>query len=227
MIVCYVSLEVNMKGDFHYTFHRNKSFDVKKEDEDKFMNENIYSFEGTIGEFSKKENRLHNWLKYKFIQPFVFIADKICGRYLVKTVPKKRQYRNIRIFKKSFEESVKQWNDLFLRNVQNGSDPEKFSLKGYLRKRHNRVLLKMMEIYITFTMNDTAYLEMHNILMFNITKNMSQVYGDKYNHLFYTSKSVNDVNYFYAIKHIDGVVVIKPAKEVAGYSYTYESDTTN
>lgn len=199
------------KGDWHNTFHHNAAFDTDKALYDKFLSENIYSFEGTVKDFVKKENRLHNWFKYKFLSPFVFIAEKVISKkYIVTNIPDKRQYRNLKIFEKSFKESVRQWNELFLSRVGTGHKRESWSLKGYLRMRCNRMLLTMMRVYVTFTMNDTAYLEMHNILMFNITKNMSKTYGDKYNHLFYTSKSVNDVSYFTAVQHIDGMVVIYP-----------------
>jgi len=212
-------------SDWHYTFHRNKAFDTDKKNYDKFMTDNIYSFEGTIGDFVKKENRLHNWFKYRFLSPFVFIAEKIISKkYLVKKVPNKRQYRNLKIFEKSFKESVRQWNELFLSRVGTGDKREGFSLKGYLRMRCNRMLLTMMRVYVTFTMNDTAYLEMHNILMFNITKNMSKEYGERYNHLFYTSKNVNDIAYFTAIQHIDEVVVIKPINQPEGTTYAYTTE---
>lgn len=166
----------------------------KKENQYKLIGENIYGGKTTVKDYVKCQNRVHRWFKYKIFYPVFHLVKLFFGKYIVTRVPNKRWYRNMRVFDKAYEQTL---SDLCWINSKPGDGHEK-EYDGMRKSAGIKMLRDIKNIYLTLIKNDTYYFEMHNILMFNITREMHKIYGNdaRVEHLFYADKSINDPRYF-------------------------------
>lgn len=169
---------------------------TKKTDKSKLPN-NIYGSK-QANEHQKRFHIIHYVFKYKFAVPIIFLAKKILGKHLVKKVPKGSHNTNLRLFNQAYDEALKKWIHLFLRNT---GPKEKRMTKRQCNKRikNEQYLTPLKEFINTLYIHDTAYREFVNILMHEITKSMIGHYSKypdkKTQHLFHTV-DMYEVNYF-------------------------------
>ena len=169
---------------------------------------NIYDPGVSLVEHHNKFNRIHFVFKYRFFVPLLLLGEKLLGKYKAKGIPDFWYNRNVILFDKAFEASILDWTNNYLHYVGD-DDPEKRAAtvkSDYEQGPNQRHLRTMKDMTITLCLNDTAYKEFLTILMHHMHHEMHQEYSqDKYldpitgkckvNHLFYTSRSIYDVNY--------------------------------
>jgi len=160
------------------------------------MGWNIYKPDEVLGEHLKNFNRVNYWLKNKFLIPCVLIVERLFRKYLVKEIPDYWYNKNIIIFERAYEKSIKSWAEKYIPNIAVRTMKKKEIKEYYLNHPSCRMLRTMKDMVITVALVDTAYREFLNILMHNSAQEMVKEYkGEEVNHVFYTDKNVYDVNY--------------------------------
>jgi hypothetical protein len=174
----------------------------------KKMTKNIYGSKNE-GQHQKRFHVIHYVFKYKFFVPLLMLGRKILNKHLVKKIPNENYNRNIIIFDKAFEESIKKWHLYYLRN--SGAPEKRKTRKQMLqRAKDEKYLHTMKEFVTTMYIHDTAYREFMNILMHEIAKDMVDYYAvgeHKTGHLFFTT-DIYDVNYYVLEKAVQYQVQI-------------------
>lgn len=181
----------------------------KKESEKKKarLSWNIYDPGETIEQHQKNFWHVHYVFKYKLFLPLIRIMGRVMGKYLKKSVPDDPHNINIKLFKDSWDESVKKWAEEYMAKAYNNErGPEwidKF-LKGY----SVQALSVIRDLSITALLYDSAYRELFNIFAHTFTKNMSTYHTDKgtrdkTGHLFFTYQDIYDVDYYMLFKKIE------------------------
>ena len=170
---------------------------------------NIYGYQGNHYDYIKKQNVIHQFFKYLFLVPLLALAKTILGKHLVTNIQPNPQYYNLWVFDQSFDKTTYDWADRFIRSTESNKNKkhiwERGWLTDYLSKGSATMLTIMKSFILTVCMNDTAYMEYLNMLMYNITIKMNESYKTKtVNHLFYTGNTISDMKYFVALnsKHI-------------------------
>ena len=178
---------------------------------DDLITDNIYSDKESFGSYFKRMTRIHKWFKYLLLVPGLSLCRRVLGKHLVKDVPDKIQYRNIKLFDDAFEKSLKEWSNYFLVTVNYPGKELSYDeiCTAYENNNSVKTARLMKEILNTVNCNDTAYLELMNIFMFNLYIKLHKHYDGDVNHLFYTSKSIVDINYFIVQKKLDKILVRK------------------
>lgn len=150
------------------------------------MGECIYPTKGTVGNTCRNFNWIHSVLKYKMFIPFMHLAGICIGKRLVSEPEKIWHNRNLRVFDKSWRDSMQvmamSYNPCF-------NDPSSGSFKAYDMAR---------KLWLTVALHDTATKEFTNVFCHTLAQNMAKEYkGHKtVNHVYYSSKSIYDVVYF-------------------------------
>lgn len=185
---------------------------------------NIYE-DKDLNTHLKKFHKIHYVWKYKFLVPLLLLSKKwFLPKKLV--VPKKEYNANFLIFDLAFEKSLKDWLLQYQMVGQRGSlkDWKKKLKNGYAPVDSLRI---MKEHVLYMCLNDTAYREFFNVLMFNISNEMNKEYSkEKYpdgvGHLFYAQRDPYDVHYKILFKEIrqnlamtmlDASKILKEAEE--------------
>lgn len=162
------------------------------------IGKNIYNEQGTVNDFVKRYNWFHHVIKFKLFVPVLILVRKFFGKYLVTEVPDLPEYRNMHVFDTAFRESIEDFAFIYGRGGPNSLDKPKSDLQWRRDSKAVMWLNQMKEMYLSFLMNDSAYMEFHNILMFNITMEMQKVYPPTAKHVFFNSGNINDVKYYIA-----------------------------
>jgi hypothetical protein len=180
------------------------------------IGDNIYGVHGKIKDLYSMQNRIYRWFKYAFIVPVLLIGKAIAGRWLVKEVPDKPEYEIMRIVDDSVEESLVTWCDVFSPNVV-GAEKERNigNVKNCLKGGGVRFVRLIKQLGFTGVKHDSAYLELFNITMLTIAKNINNKYRKKSKHLLYVSNNVSDPTYFIA-KRVMNQIRIEPVERVTG-----------
>jgi len=197
---------------------------LKKNAGDTKIGPTIYGTFKDYGAFIKKHRCIHKIFKHRIIVPILLITKRVLGKYLVKDIPESLEYKNIKIFNDAYDKSLFEWNETF-RVQMAGLDSDPAVIKRFLATYQNNKATKYLELLkqmmLTGVMMDTAYWGFFDILMFNIAKDMNKTYHtEKPVHLFYTSKSINDVSYFMARRMVDQlqlINVLTPEQREAEY----------
>lgn len=187
-------------------FYKDDGYKQFKNDKSK-IKPNVYENNITMKQHVKKFHVIHFVFKYKFLVPLIRLGNKLLGKYVIKSkdIPRESHNRNLLIFDKAFEESLKKWCIYYLRNT--GHPATRKSRHFWLKVAKNEMLLRSMKNYIiTMYMYDTAYREFINILMHEIARDMVNEYSKppytgKTGHLFFTT-DMYDPHYFVLEKAI-------------------------
>jgi hypothetical protein len=149
---------------------------------------------------------LHVGIKYRLFRPLMFFLN----RYLKKHYAPPPDYpynRSLIAFDKAFDRAILEWHIHFLRSVYSKSRIHPKLAWFYTSKGFAGSDLKTIkEIYLSVCMMDTAYKEFHNMLMFNLTREMVDEYKTDIErdgvvkHLLYTTNNPFDASYFYIHK---------------------------
>lgn len=176
-------------------------------EERRHTGQNIYTGASVrVKDFIKRFRWIHFGFKYKVIVPALLIAERIIGDKLEGNVPPEYYNKNLQVFNDAWEESIKIWATQYLSFHEGAQDESNPVYKEQLEyARHGsggaRSLRIAKDIGLTIALNDTAYREFLNILMFEIAKRMAEAYknNDPIEHVFYTSKHISDVHYFHVM----------------------------
>jgi len=169
---------------------------------------NVYSCEGKIKDFVKKQNRIHKIMKYCILLPGIKLLNWILGKHLTHTVPthqtvnndlkvNNKHLINVQLFDTCYDNTLKDWHDTFLCKAVSDNCQSSAQLgNSHLKNRSVQLLLKSKQFLNTFVCNDTAYLSFFDMLSYNYAKVMIDHHKSNINHLLYNSKSINDIRYF-------------------------------
>lgn len=161
---------------------------------------NIYDSKGTMKDYIKIQHRVHRWFKLRLVQPIILLGDLLLGKHKVKKIPKKKQFELLGVWDEAFEEALTTWCNVF--RASHGSTMNKTRMKvmiaGLLNSRATKTLRSVKQWYNTGMHNDTSYLMFHNILMFEIWRQMHNKFVDspELKHLLYSSNKIDDLKYF-------------------------------
>jgi len=143
--------------------------------------------------FKSNENKekrwtfVHKWLKYRLISPILWILDKILAKRLQKVnsdIPEEFWFNQINMFNKAFDSGLSIWNKTYLANKK-------------MLPRIAWQLKLLRNIYVSILIEDTAYRELHNCIMFEQYGLMKDFYGDEpIHHVIYKSRYDGDDRYF-------------------------------
>lgn len=196
------------------------SVKVENQTQKKHLVWSIYGTNLDIGIWKRNHVRLHRWFKYFFIVPIVTIGGWVLGKKIRDKPGEGWEDKNIRIFDKAWNNSILEWYDYFVLNLER-EKPHKIprnQVKKQLKGNYSIKTLNTMKRFLfSMVLGDTAYRELLNILMFNITKEMNLGYKSvRKNHLFYSpykSKSINDINYYIVGGMLSGKLRVHKVKQ--------------
>lgn len=164
------------------------------------MGWNIYDPGKEYGQHFKKFQFVHYVLKYKFLVPIINFASKFFDKYIEKEVPKYHYNTNMTIFDEAYEATIITYVKKYItkEREQSGEPITKKTLDAALNGSSIKLLRTLKNTVLTIALNDTAYREFLNILIFEITKKTQEEYKgcDKVKHLFYTSQDTIDPSYY-------------------------------
>jgi hypothetical protein len=195
--------------------------DLKLEDQNRVIPWSIYEVEkkDTVKELRKRMKRIHITLKYKWLVPLLILTRRMCGKYLVKEIPRRQYNKNLFIFQKAFDKTCEDWNYYY-----RCAETEPKQIKKFMEQARNmdKNFIALKDIMMTVISSDAApYKEFFNFLMFNMTTEMNNVYGKTAHHIPYKSRIMNDVMYYRLLgtneqnsifKLPDGRLIAFPAK---------------
>ena len=126
---------------------------------------------GTLGEMAKQFNWVHYVFKYKVFVPMILFCKKMAGKYLVKEVPDKPQYRYQKIFEKVFDDSVIDWFNMYV-NVYNEtkSNDRENVIKAYKEGKGCSLYVPktIKQLVNTVCLNDDSYAEFIPFFLWNV-----------------------------------------------------------
>lgn len=168
---------------------------LKKRSKHEILGYTFTSTEQQLGKFVKEQHRIHKWFKGLIAYPFIWMATKFLGKYLIeKPNP---QYRQCRVFNVAFESSLYEVEELFRNNLPHNSHRTLKSLReDYSNGIAVKLLRSLKRIYLSVILRDSYYLEFSNILMHNIAKGMYDEYGKDPNHVMFGGKTLNSPIYW-------------------------------
>ena len=167
---------------------------------------NIYTGNKTLTkDFNKKLTFFHLVIKNKLFIPLLWFIRKFFDKSLIKKIPKNLETKNLRIFNKSYDEALKWWVDVVIKETYNIKDTKK-----YLKENSSPDLLRLMkELMVTLSMMDSVYRPFFDKLVFNIGNNMIKEYHDSKDikYLVFTGTSAFNIDYKLARDIIVGEVI--------------------
>ena len=163
------------------------------------LGKNIYVETGTpVKVWAKRFRMFHYVIKNRIFVPLLKIFKLFFDKHLIKEVPDKIENKNIKIFNNAWEQSIIDWYKHFMKNTYSLTDDE--IDKAIKNKSETSYLRTIKELQLTLILEDTAYREFYNMLVYNIVLEFQKEYpqGSKIKHLMYTSKNINDIKYYTA-----------------------------
>jgi len=151
---------------------------------------------------------VHFFVKGKILIPFLLFFQWLIGKKIDKPIPDFWYNQNFKSFDAAFEKSLFEWYKYFIVNLSKKkvdasgmtrNFPSDEEIQVLVEKNYGCKLLRFMKQFILLiALNDTAYREFLNILLFNITLGVQKDYGEKgcVDHPLYVSRNISDVNYF-------------------------------
>ena len=180
-----------------------KFWDSKQE-----MPYNIYEPGINLKDHVKKFHWIHWVYKTKFLIPLVYVFEKLLGKYIEKTIPDYWHNRNIKVFDRAFDAAISDFwcfyisqmkgQNKFTKGVKDIEGLRKVAAVQAPKLSNIKVLNTMRKIMYTMILNDTAYKEFFNMLMYNIFMEMRDEYkkSKRHKHLIYGSTNMFDIDYF-------------------------------
>lgn len=198
---------------WHKIFHL-KCYDsvLTKDNRNIKMGRTIYSDGETVKEYVNHQNRMHIWLKGVFLVPGAMLLKRVAGKYLVKEVPPGNQFKNLRAFYKAFEDSLFEWGEMATRMSVGNTKGLNFKreLVHFMTDTHIKVLRTMKELVGTNVINDTSYLNLFDMFLYNLTMEMNKLHSsgivesgpNEVKHVLFTSRKIDCVSYMHAIGNV-------------------------
>lgn len=161
---------------------------------------NIYS-PGTKEPVKTMGTRLyhvHHWLKGKLLRPGAYVVGWFTKKHY-KGVPPGKHNQNLQVFERAYEKALHDWCTKTLRTAY---DPysmrkEEYWEEVYREGDSSQILRTAKEATLMIALNDTAYRNFIDHLMYSIYVEMYKEYkGQEVHHLLYTSGDVLDPEYY-------------------------------
>lgn len=152
----------------------------------------IYGKNITPIELRDNFQRFHiNW-KYRFFKPLIGISKRLLKNTLVKKIDDEAYNKTLRVFDTAYETALRRWVELYT----HPKDPDKVYL-------NNNFLRDVKELLFTIIINDTAYREFFNMLMFQTAIEVNKNFPECHHHLVYKAKEIMDVGYYMAFNELN------------------------
>lgn len=203
-----------------------KDFDknLVNDNPDRSMNKTIYGKKGEkVKDFVKRQNRIHRWFKYIFMYPLLSLGNRLMGKSLVKDVDGTQpQLVNVKVFSDSFDRTLKDWYNYFHATIPHVSQDHSPMFLRHFWSSHSLNFCRLLKrIYLTIVVNDSAYLELHNIMMYNLARDITKYHHEQGNlsedgkikHLLYTERFVTSPEYFMCLDRMGLNLNLKKLKE--------------
>jgi hypothetical protein len=142
---------------------------------------------------------VHVVLKGRIIRPITWILGKYTKKHY-KGVPLGKHNQNLQVFDRAYDKAITEWHQKVLRNAycQPTKRSEEYWDKIEKTGPSGEILRTAKETALLIALNDTAYRNFMDILMYNIWIEMSKEYkNNKPQHLIYVSSDVTDVDYYH------------------------------
>lgn len=193
---------------------KNNDFDVNNEkDAEQIIGRTVYPTDGTVKDYSSKYTFTHKLLKYSFMQPLIDLFMKKYRHNMVKELPKTYEFEKLNMFNDAYERALVTWNTYY-RSIDNGKLKSKEDIEKSMTDNASERLRFAKEAYMTINANDTAYLEFHNMLMYELAKEFHKLDS---HHLLYIDKVINDVKYFVLVDKFTPETKVLAKHLVDGY----------
>jgi hypothetical protein len=168
-----------------------KFTETNSNDENLKIGRNVYANDGSAKDFNTKFTFTHRLFKYSMLLPAMELFRKKYRKNMLKEVPDKPEYDKLKMLDVAFERALQSWCTYYLGKYENGAVRDHtIDYKTDLACERLRFL---KEAYITVLANDTAYLEFHNMLMYELAKEFHNL---EPHHQLYVNTNINDVKYF-------------------------------
>ncbi|NIA04269.1 MAG: hypothetical protein GWP09_02860 [Nitrospiraceae bacterium] len=175
-------------------FFRKDNLNKLKIPEDKEFGWNIYQ-DHNFKEHKQKFHLVHFIIKYKLIVPTIMLLS-----YLTRKVrPKFNQPydKNFRIFNMAFDQALWLWAEYLTFHTieKDRTEYELYKIKRTYSSYSVDLIKRMKHIVYSIISYDTAYRELFNFLMFELTKEMNMAYKDQHIFIPYSDKGLFDITY--------------------------------
>jgi len=155
----------------------------------------------------KRHTFIHYTFKEKLFVPIVFFIEKYLNKHIIKErtdIPNEVYNKNFFVMWDTFDEAMKEWYFKY-NKAKDAATPEgrekleKLWKKRETEHRHWYGIPKFfLRLMFTVMLEDTAYREQFNMLMFKIQGNMNKVWNPEVEHTFplYINKYDQSIPYF-------------------------------
>ena len=133
---------------------------------------------------------IHYTFKKNLFVPFLKICEKILDRYMVKKrwdIPNEIYNKNFFILWDTIEEGIKEWWFTFKRFEELDYEHKQIILSDW-DDRENRNFYRfykfLLKLHLTIALEDTAYRELTNVLMFKLQGMMNKEWNPEIEHKF-------------------------------------------
>jgi len=163
-----------------------------------------------LKKFTKMYNGYNYRYKYRFLKPLMFFvlyiftksSKLVLGESLIedKNLSKDNHNRVITAWNKSIDETCKDSMLIFKKDIKLYENPYSKYWTKFIKTVNN---IFMQNIYY-----DTYYRSMFEMFVIKLTKNINESYKDDNVHIFYTNKSLNDIDYYVATQRNNGQFIV-------------------
>lgn len=156
---------------------------------------NLYDMK-TAGEAKHEFYRVHLYFKLWMVYPITLIAKWIFRKSWDNPIPNEHYNKNFFIFDRAYEKTIDQWYKIYRYNkITTKSLPSDKLQKAI--DNPNQILRVLKKLFYKLAMTDTIYREFFNMMIFNLTHEMSKEYkGKDVRQLLFTDHDVSDITYF-------------------------------
>lgn len=171
-------------------------------------------------EKEEEKHKRHKFIHYAFkpwlVMPLLTFAEKFLNKYLIKSredIPDKVYNKNFLVLYDSVHDTFKEWwftfkgidvrMELKAKGLLDPKGEEDLAnwLQGWEeRKKHHwyRIPDILIRMVITMCLEDTAYREQMNMILFRLQANMNKNWNPEVKHVFplYQNRYDMDINYF-------------------------------
>lgn len=194
--------------DLYRTFKQNSLKQYKEKPDFKgkgFLPWNIYNVK-MQGSAMKTFFRVHLNFKSKLFQPLLLLSRYFFRGEFEVDIPDEPHNVNMKVFNDSYEQAVNIWYEYYLPHKIGFEIDEQKVLATKKLNTPNCMLRVMKKLFFKIVLNDTVYREFLNIFAHEFARGMLNEHkGKTVKHLFYTNKSIYDVNYYIISKVIQDI----------------------
>lgn len=174
-------------------------------------------------EKSERYRFIHYVFKYKFFLPFCKFAEWLLRKYMVrerKDIPDQPYNENMQILWDSFEEAVEEWWFKF-KDIEHMEKDLKYQhIENWVNRKNIQwywLPKFVMRLYLTIMLEDTAYREQFNFLMFRLQGNMNKHHNPEIQHKWPMYTGMYDMNMPYFIEFMKKKGMLKGDKLVVEF----------